>query len=126
MAIKEVLMPNLGESVTEASVTNWLVKHGDKVKRYDPLMEVVSDKVTTEVPSDFDGEVKEFLIDLDQSVPIGTAILTLEVEGAADETPTVEEKQSESSQEKPKATQPTPLQEKNLKISDACRRLLFD
>lgn len=108
MAIKEVLMPNLGESVTEASVTNWLVKPGDKVKRYDPLMEVVSDKVTTEVPSDFDGEVKEFLIDLDQSVPIGTAILTLEVEGAADETPAVEEKQSQSSQEKPKATQSIP------------------
>lgn len=62
MATKEIKMPHLGESVTEAAIVQWLVKPGDSVKRYDPLMEVVSDKVTTEVPSDFDGVVKEFLI----------------------------------------------------------------
>ena len=62
MATKEIKMPHLGESVTEATIVQWLVKPGDSVKRYDPLMEVVSDKVTTEVPSDFDGVVKEFLI----------------------------------------------------------------
>ncbi|MGM0125537.1 2-oxoisovalerate dehydrogenase E2 component (dihydrolipoyl transacylase) [Enterococcus sp. AZ194] len=85
MAIKEVQMPNLGESVTEAAVSQWLVQPGDKVKRYSPLMEVVSDKVTTEVPSDFDGTVKELLIDLDTDVPIGTVVMTLEIEGKADE-----------------------------------------
>ena len=58
MATKEIKMPHLGESVTEAAIVQWLVKPGDSVKRYDPLMEVVSDKVTTEVPSDFDGVVK--------------------------------------------------------------------
>lgn len=61
-------------------IVQWLVKPGDSVKRYDPLMEVVSDKVTTEVPSDFDGVVKEFLISLDTDVPIGTAVMTLETE----------------------------------------------
>lgn len=86
MAIKEILMPNLGESVTEASVVQWLVQPGDKVKRYSPLMEVVSDKVTTEVPSDFEGVVKEHLIELDTDVPIGTAVMTLEVEGDDSET----------------------------------------
>lgn len=91
MAIKEVLMPNLGESVTEASVVQWLVQPGDTVKRYSPLMEVVSDKVTTEIPSDFDGVVKELLVDLDKDYPIGTALLTLEVEGAEGE-PVVEER----------------------------------
>lgn len=91
MAIKEVLMPNLGESVTEASVVSWLVNPGDKVKRYDPLMEVVSDKVTTEIPSDFDGVVKEQLIELDTVVPIGTALMTLEVAGAAADEPTPKE-----------------------------------
>ena len=77
---KEIKMPHLGESVTEAAIVQWLVKPGDSVKRYDPLMEVVSDKVTTEVPSDFDGVVKEFLISLDTDVPIGTAVMTLETE----------------------------------------------
>ncbi|MEG0254718.1 MAG: dihydrolipoamide acetyltransferase family protein [Vagococcus sp.] len=84
MAIKEILLPSLGESVTEASVVQWLVQPGDTVKRYAPLMEVVSDKVTTEVPSDFDGVVKEFLVELDTDYPIGTVLMTLEVEGAED------------------------------------------
>ena len=56
------------------------------MKRYDPLMEVVSDKVTTEVPSDFDGVVKEFLISLDTDVPIGTAVMTLETEETTEKT----------------------------------------
>ncbi len=86
MAMKEVLLPSLGESVTEASVVQWLVQPGDTVKRYDPLMEVVSDKVTTEVPSDFDGVVKELLVELDTDYPIGTVLMTMEVEGA-EETP---------------------------------------
>ena len=83
---KEIKMPHLGESVTEAAIVQWLVKPGDSVKRYDPLMEVVSDKVTTEVPSDFDGVVKEFLISLDTDVPIGTAVMTLETEETTEET----------------------------------------
>lgn len=86
MATKEIKMPHLGESVTEAAIVQWLVKPGDSVKRYDPLMEVVSDKVTTEVPSDFDGVVKEFLISLDTYVPIGTAVMTLETEETTEET----------------------------------------
>ena len=86
MATKELKMPHLGESVTEAAIVQWLVKPGDSVKRYDPLMEVVSDKVTTEVPSDFDGVVKEFLISLDTDVPIGTAVMTLETEETTEKT----------------------------------------
>lgn len=86
MATKEIKMPHLGESVTEAAIVQWLVKPGDSVKRYDPLMEVVSDKVTTEVPSDFDGVVKEFLISLDTDVPIGTALMTLETEETTEKT----------------------------------------
>ncbi len=86
MDTKEIKMPHLGESVTEAAIVQWLVKPGDSVKRYDPLMEVVSDKVTTEVPSDFDGVVKEFLISLDTDVPIGTAVMTLETEETTEKT----------------------------------------
>ena len=104
MATKEIKMPHLGESVTEAAIVQWLVKPGDSVKRYDPLMEVVSDKVTTEVPSDFDGVVKEFLISLDTDVPIGTAVMTLETEETTEKTEVatlapVKEASSEQAQE---------------------------
>ncbi|MGX7236332.1 branched-chain alpha-keto acid dehydrogenase, E2 component, dihydrolipoamide acetyltransferase [Enterococcus phoeniculicola] len=107
MAIKEILMPNLGESVTEASVVQWLVQPGDKVKRYSPLMEVVSDKVTTEVPSDFEGVVKEHLIELDTDVPIGTAVMTLEVEG--DDSKTVPSVPVEASTTEVKEQPDTPV-----------------
>jgi len=56
MATK-VIMPQLGESVVEGTITKWLVKEGDTVKRYDPLLEVSSDKVDTEVPSPVDGVI---------------------------------------------------------------------
>lgn len=81
MSIEKVLMPGLGESVHEASISAWLVKPGDHIDRYDPLAEAVSDKVTTEIPSDLEGEVKDFLIDLDMDVPIGTPIMEIEVAG---------------------------------------------
>ncbi|MBO0476124.1 2-oxo acid dehydrogenase subunit E2 [Vagococcus sp. DIV0080] len=107
MAIKEVLLPHLGESVTEASVVGWLVQPGDKVKRYQPLMEVVSDKVTTEVPSDFEGVVKEIFVELDTDYPIGTLLMTLEVEGA-EEAPVAE---VVAEAPKAEATAPAPVVE---------------
>ncbi len=110
MAIKEVLLPHLGESVTEASVVGWLVQPGDKVKRYQPLMEVVSDKVTTEVPSDFEGVVKEIFVELDTDYPIGTLLMTLEVEGA-EEAPVAEVVAEAPKAEAPKAAAPAPVVE---------------
>lgn len=88
MGIKQILLPGLGESVTEASITNWLVNVGDTVQRYQPIAEAVSDKVTTEIPSDYNGVVKELLIDLDVDVPIHTPIMTIEVDDVTSETET--------------------------------------
>lgn len=88
MGIKQILLPGLGESVTEASITNWLVNVGDTVERYQPIAEAVSDKVTTEIPSDYNGVVKELLIDLDVDVPIHTPIMTIEVDDVTSETET--------------------------------------
>lgn len=82
MGIEIIKMPHLGESVTEASITSWLVEEGDTVQRFDPIAEAVSDKVTTEIPSDFNGVIKRFLIELDEDVPIGTPMIEIEVEGA--------------------------------------------
>lgn len=99
MGNRIIKMPALGESVTEATLTNWVVKPGDKVERYDVLAEVESDKVTTEIPSDYTGTIKELLINNGDTVEIETDILVIEVDGegeeapageSAEETPTIE------------------------------------
>lgn len=61
MQIQNILMPQLGESVTEGTIEKWLVKPGDKVNKYDPLAEVVTDKVNAEIPSSFSGTIKELI-----------------------------------------------------------------
>lgn len=80
MSIKIIEMPHLGESVTEASIAVWLVSEGDRIEKYDPIAEAVSDKVTTEIPSNYSGIVKEFLIDVDTDVEIGTAIVKIQTD----------------------------------------------
>ncbi|WP_331436944.1 biotin/lipoyl-containing protein, partial [Paenibacillus sp. E194] len=50
---KKIVMPQLGESVTEGTISKWLVNVGDKVNKYDPVCEVLTDKVNAEVPSSF-------------------------------------------------------------------------
>ncbi|MGI6187644.1 MAG: dihydrolipoamide acetyltransferase family protein [Brevibacillus sp.] len=84
MATK-VLMPQLGESVTEGTITKWLVKVGDVVKKYDPLAEVTTDKVNAEVPSTVSGRVTEIVVPEGETVAVGTLILYIEEEGGADE-----------------------------------------
>ena len=61
MTIEKIVMPQLGESVTEGTIERWLVKPGDYVNKYDPIAEVVSDKVNAEIPSSFQGPYKELI-----------------------------------------------------------------
>ena len=61
MAIEKITMPQLGESVTEGTITKWLYLVGDQVNKYDPLAEVMTDKVNAEVPSSFTGMIKELI-----------------------------------------------------------------
>lgn len=110
MVLKHIKVPNLGESVTEATILEWLVKPGDEVKRYQPILEAQSDKVVTEIPSEFDGVVKEILVEADETVVIGTKILTIETEGEEGETEKVEEtpepkEETKEKQEKKEAKQ---------------------
>ncbi len=72
--VTKVIMPQLGESVVEGTITKWLVKEGDAVKRYDPLLEVSSDKVDTEVPSPADGVVLKLHVPEGVTVHAGTLI----------------------------------------------------
>ena len=83
MAIKEIIMPALGESVHEATITYWKVKPGQSIEKYDVLAEVMSDKVTTEIPSEYSGTITELLVKEDEEVAIGTPILKIDVGGDA-------------------------------------------
>src|SRR5438132_13915798 len=75
-------MPQLGESVTEGTVDRWLKQEGDMVRRDEPIVEVVTDKVNAEIPSPFEGRLVRIEVQAGQTVPIGAALAALEDEGA--------------------------------------------
>ncbi|WKA56412.1 dihydrolipoamide acetyltransferase family protein [Planococcus shixiaomingii] len=81
MAIENIKMPQLGESVTEGTIEKWLVQPGDHVNKYDPLAEVNTDKVTAEVPSSFTGIVKELIASEGETLAVGEIVCTIETEG---------------------------------------------
>ena len=70
--VYEVTMPKLGETVTEGVVSQWLKQVGDTVAFDDPLFEVSTDKVDSEVPSPYDGVLLEILVSEGDTVPVGT------------------------------------------------------
>src|SRR6478752_5688362 len=79
---ERVTMPALGESVTEGTVTRWLKNIGDTVEVDEPLLEVSTDKVDTEIPSPVAGTLQEILVQEDDTVPVG-ADLAVVGDGAA-------------------------------------------
>ena len=81
-----VTMPALGESVTEGTVTRWLKAEGDHVAVDEPLLEVSTDKVDTEIPSPVAGTLQKIVVAVDQVVPVG-AELAIIADGAAASTP---------------------------------------
>lgn len=83
--IENIKMPQLGESVTEGTISTWLVKVGDRVNKYDPLAEVMTDKVNAEVPSSFTGVIKELIANEGDTLAVGEIICTIEIEGATGE-----------------------------------------
>lgn len=82
MTIENILMPQLGESVTEGTISKWLVAAGDTVKKYDPIAEVMTDKVNAEVPSTFTGTIKELVASEGDTINVGELIAYIDVEGA--------------------------------------------
>lgn len=87
MSRKHIVMPDLGESVTEATVVEWFVKKGDTVKKYDLILEAQSDKVVTEIPSEFEGKITEILVKEGETVAIGTKLVVIEIEAGEDDIP---------------------------------------
>jgi 2-oxoglutarate dehydrogenase E2 component (dihydrolipoamide succinyltransferase) len=81
MANFEIIMPKMGESIEEATITNWFVKEGDKVKEDDVLLEIATDKVDSEIPSPVEGIVKKLLFKQDEVVAVGTVIAIIDMDG---------------------------------------------
>ncbi|MFZ5816461.1 MAG: dihydrolipoamide acetyltransferase family protein, partial [Bacillota bacterium] len=74
-------MPQLGESVTEGTIGKWLVKPGDAVKKYQPIAEVITDKVNAEIPAPADGRITSLEIQEGVTVSVGTLIATMQAAG---------------------------------------------
>jgi 2-oxoisovalerate dehydrogenase E2 component (dihydrolipoyl transacylase) len=81
--VAKVTMPQLGESVAEGTIGKWLKQPGDTVAKYEPLLEVITDKVNAEVPSPFAGVLKEILAEEGATVPNNAEIAVIETEDEA-------------------------------------------
>ncbi len=84
MARYELKLPSMGESVAEAVVTNWLKKVGDPIEAEEAIVEVATDKVDSEVPSEVSGIVSEILFKVDEVVKIGQVMAIIETQESAD------------------------------------------
>src|ERR1700693_6172497 len=79
----DVIMPQMGESIFEGTITKWLKKAGDKIERDEPLFEISTDKVDAEIPSPSAGVLKEIKMNEGQTVPIQTVVAIIDADGAA-------------------------------------------
>ncbi|EUJ41686.1 dihydrolipoamide acetyltransferase family protein [Brochothrix campestris] len=136
MAIENITMPQLGESVTEGTLTAWLVQPGDQVNEYDPIAEVITDKVTAEIPSSFTGVIKDLVAAIDVAVPINEVICTIETAptsnnammekqpNVAEKQPNVAEKQPNVAEKQPNVAKINPLERG--RYSPVVRRLAHE
>ncbi|SFA72218.1 2-oxoisovalerate dehydrogenase E2 component (dihydrolipoyl transacylase) [Lentibacillus halodurans] len=83
MATEKINMPQLGESVTEGTISSWLVGAGDKIKKYDPIAEVMTDKVNAEVPSSFTGVIKELVAQEGDTIQVGDLMCYINIENSS-------------------------------------------
>ncbi len=83
----DIVMPQMGESIFEGTITKWLKKPGDKVERDEPLFEISTDKVDAEIPSPSAGVLKEIKVGEGQTVPIQTIVGVIDAAGSAAATP---------------------------------------
>ena len=127
-----VTMPQLGETVTEGTILRWLVQVGDDVKEDDPILEISTDKVDTEVPSPFTGQVTSLLVEEGETVEVGASLLELNGESVSssvreetsNEVETVSEPVEEVVEVKVEEVKSIPVSKSSdLKLSPVVRKL---
>ena len=89
MARFELKLPKMGESVAEATITAWLKDIGDPIELDEAVVEIATDKVDSEVPSEVAGTLIEILFEKEDVVKVGDTIAVIEIEGEVSETETV-------------------------------------
>lgn len=85
MARYELKLPQMGESVAEATVTNWLKNIGDEIEEDEAVLEIATDKVDSEVPSEVEGVLKEILFEIDDVVKVGQTVAIIETDAEIEE-----------------------------------------
>lgn len=85
MAKFEIIMPKLGESIIEATITKWLKVEGDRVEEDDAIVEIATDKVDSEIPSPVEGKIVKTFFEEGDVVPVGEVIALLEMDGEGEE-----------------------------------------
>ena len=112
MAKTTIDLPQVGETTTEGTIQKWLKKPGDKIAKYDPLVEVETDKVTMEVPSPMNGTLGSILVEEGSTVAMGAPICEMETEDAVSLSPATEvtshDKTTIPSPQEERTSQPTP------------------
>ena len=101
--VVDVVMPQMGVSVSEGTVTKWLKNVGDTIEADEPLLEISTDKVDTEVPANASGVLSEILVQEGETVGVGTVLARIGGEAAAPAEPTPESPKQEPPPEPPKA-----------------------
>src|SRR5215471_16649827 len=79
----DVVMPQMGESIVEGTLTKWLKKPGERIERDEPLFEISTDKVDTEIPSPAAGTLSEVLVEEGKTVGINTVVARIDEAGGA-------------------------------------------
>src|SRR5207245_9785181 len=100
----DIIMPQMGESIVEGTITKWLKKPGDKVQRDEPLFEISTDKVDAEIPSPASGVLQEIKVAEGATVGVNTVVGSIAADGEA---------------AAPKATAPAPAAPPNKEASSA-------
>src|SRR6266542_4793307 len=100
----DVVMPQMGVSVSEGTITKWLKSQGDQVEADEPLLEISTDKVDTEVPSPGTGVLTEILVQEGQTVDVGTKLAVIGGDGAS--APSASEPQAEEAPPAPAPPEP--------------------
>ncbi|ASN05326.1 dihydrolipoamide acetyltransferase family protein [Virgibacillus necropolis] len=126
MASEKINMPQLGESVTEGTISSWLVEVGDKVNKYDPIAEVMTDKVNAEVPSSFTGVIKELVAQEGETIEVGELMCYIDTEGGpSSDEGSAKEEPKESEKAEP-AEEDTKDQSMKKRYSPAVLRMAQD
>src|SRR5216683_6190915 len=104
----DIVMPQMGESIFEGTITKWLKKPGDKVERDEPLFEISTDKVDAEIPSPSAGVLKEIKVGEGQTVPIQTIVGVIDAAGSAAAAPAPAKTAAPAPVKAPAAVAPAP------------------